>query len=351
MFKELKKFAKDTPIHVTMSEELQKSFAYAYSENTVVYYELDGNIDVYNDLILLNANDFNDIDDCIHTGKVIVDENPFAFELHVEKNDKIHFIPIKRKVVSVNTFVKSLAPFTKFYDIDNIHKEYRGIHISNGNMFATNSYVMRIIKSSIFDKQVNMVIDFNPIVDFIDIDTKKIKSTGMSLFAKKTNNDVTISTYNTKDDSILFLEYKGLSFINHSICKSELDFKYVDESSENLDSTIKVYKNDLYKVLNDLLGQSIKIPNKVKNAFVFEQIKEKLLVYPYVKFTNDRNVVKTINAQSNIDSRLVTNGENLLNILKLMTDEIVELQHNKESKICKITSKNSKEDYYIIFNV
>jgi len=104
--------------------------------------------------------------------------------------------------------------------------------------------------------------------------------------------------------------------------------------------------------LNNLLNEPIKDKNKVKNAFVFEQVDDKLLVYPYIKFKDDRgDILETVNAQSNIDTKLITNGENLLNVLKHINDEIIELKHNSESKICKISSKSSKEDYYLIFNV
>lgn len=347
MLNELKKFVNDNPIRVTMCEKTGKAYAYTFSGNTVAYYELDGNVDVYNDLILPNADEFDNIDDAIHSEGAIHDENPFDFYTGDCKFTE-------PKEVSANKFVKALAAFTKFYDVDNIHREYRGIHINNGNMFATDSYVMRIIESNVFDKDVNMVIDFNPMVSYMDINTKKIKTTGKSLFAtKKTKNDtVNISTYVKGEDEILKVEYKGLTFINHSICKSELDFDFIKKSTKNLDKSIKVYRNDLYKALNSLLGQSIKDPHKVKNAFVFEQVAEKMMIYPYIKFKEDRgDIIEVVNAQSNIDTKLVTNGENLLNVLKQIDDEIIELKHNAESKICKISSKTSKEDYYIIFNV
>ncbi len=347
MFKELKKFVKDNPIRVTVCEKTLISYAYTFSDNTVAYYILDDNIDVPNDLILPNADDFENIQDAINDDEnVIFDENPYDFYMgSIEIYDKAE--------VSANKFVKSLAGFTKFYDTDNIHSEYRGIHINDGNMFSTNSYVMRIIKSETFQKSTNLVIDFKPVVEYMGIDTKKIKSTGKSLFAAKTKNDnVKLSTYKKGDDDILHIEYKDLMFINHSICKSDLDFKFVENSSKNLDKTIKVYRKDLYKALNSLLNESIKDKNKVKNAFVFEQKDEKLLIYPYIKFKEDRgNILETVNAQSNIDTKLITNGENLLNILKQINDEIIELKHNSDSKICKITSKTSKEDYYLIFNV
>lgn len=347
MFNELKKFVNDNPIRVTMCEKTGKAYAYTFSGNTVAYYELDGNVDVYNDLILPNANDFDDINEAIHSEDAIYDENPFDFY-----TDDCQIS--EPKEVSANKFVKALASFTKFYDTDNIHREYRGIHINNGNMFATNSYVMRIVESNVFDKDVNMVIDFNPMVSYMDINTKKIKTTGKSLFAtKKSKNDsVVISTYVKGYDDILKVEYKGLTFINHSICKSELDFTFIKQSTKNLDKTIKVYKNDLYRALNNLLGQSIKDPNKVKNAFVFEQENDKILIYPYIKFTETRHtLIETVNSQSDFDTKLVTNGENLLNVLKQISDEIIEIKFNSESRISKISSKTSKEDYYIIFTV
>jgi len=346
MFKELKKFVDDNPIRVTVCEKTGIGYAYTFNGNTVAYYELDGNIDVYNDLILPNTNDFENIDDAIHSDGVIFDEYPYDFYIgDCEVSEP--------KQVSANQFVNALSTFTNFYDINNIHSEYRGIHIKDGNMFATNSYVMRIVKTATFDKSSNMVINFKPVVDFMNINTKKIKTTGKSLFDSKSKDDkVSISTYNKGGEDVLLIDYKGLTFRNHSICKSELDFQFIAESNKNLDKTIKVYRNDLYRALNNLLNEPIKDKNKVKNAFVFEQVDDKLLVYPYIKFKDDRgDILETVNAQSNIDTKLITNGENLLNVLKHINDEIIELKHNSESKICKISSKSSKEDYYLIFNV
>jgi len=190
MFKELKKFVDDNPIRVTVCEKTGIGYAYTFNGNTVAYYELDGNIDVYNDLILPNANDFENIDDAIHSDGVIFDEYPYDFYIgDCEVSEP--------KQVSANQFVNALSTFTNFYDINNIHSEYRGIHIKDGNMFATNSYVMRIVKTATFDKSSNMVINFKPVVDFMNINTKKIKTTGKSLFDSKSKDDkVSISTYN-----------------------------------------------------------------------------------------------------------------------------------------------------------
>lgn len=346
MYKELLKFSEENPIRVTVCEKTSLSYAYTFNDNSVIYYELDGNVDVYNDLILPNANEYNNIDDAIHSESAVHDENPYDFS-NIDNSVS--------KEVSANKFIKAISAFNKFYDENNIHKEYRGIHIKDNKMFATNAFVMRIVETSIFDKDVNMVIDFKPVVEYMDIDANKIKTTGKSLWdTKKTKNEnIKLSTYSKDGDDVLHIEYKGLTFINHSLCKSELDFSFIENATKNLDSSIKVHKKQLYKAVNTLLGTSIKDSNKVKNALVFEQADGKTLsIYPYIKFTEGvGDHVEYVNAQSNVKNKMITNGENLLNILKSIPDEVVEMKYNKESSISKISSTKSKEDYYAIFNV
>tara|TARA_Y100001937_G_C7092658_1_gene318506 strand:- start:124 stop:1164 length:1041 start_codon:yes stop_codon:yes gene_type:complete len=346
MYKELLKLSEENPIRVTMCEKTSLSYAYTFNDNSVIYYELDGNVDVYNDLILPNANEYDNINDAIHSESAIHDENPYDFS-NIDNSVS--------KEVSANKFVKALSTFNNFYDENNIHKEYRGIHIKDGKMFATNAFVMRIVETTVFDKDINMVIDFKPILEYMDINVNKIKTTGKSLWdTKKTKNEnVKLSTYSKDGDDVLQIEYKGLTFVNHSLCKSELNFSFIEKASKNLDSSIKVYKKQLYNAVNNILGTPIKNSNKVKNALVFEQADGKTLsIYPYIKFEDGISYcVEYVNAQSNIKDKMITNGENLLNILKSIPDEVIEIKYNNETNISKISSTKSKEDYYAIFNV
>ena len=345
MFKELQKIAKENEntIRVATCEKTLKSYAYIFINNTVVYYILDDEIDAYNDVIIPNISSFDNIEDAIHSDNAIFDETPFDFYQNETENN--------HSIVSKNNFVKTISPFYKFCDENNIRNEYRGIHINNGKIIATNGYIMRMVDSTIFDKNINIVVDFKPILDYININPTKIKNVGKPLWNNSKSQKDSVKIITPSNGDYIHFEYNGLIFINHVFCKSQLDFTHIRKASDNLDISLKIYKQDLYKSINNILSNSTNEHKYIKNVLVFEQVNNKLMIYPYNKFNDDiGNNVEYVNIHSDLSKKLVINGLYLMNILKDITVDILEIHINSKSNISKIQSNKLKEEYYLIFN-
>ena len=335
MLNELKKFAKNSPIYVTVDEKLSLPFAYAYVGNTIAYYQLDGNIDVYNDLIIPSDKEYSNIEDAIHSDYVSHDETPFEFAFDKES------MPTS---ISANNFTKAVSQFTKFYDVEDYRTELTGLHVRRGTLFASDSRIMRLKKSNTFPSNTDMIIDVNPLVDYLGVNVRKVKSVGMSLFnSNKIKNDMLdISVINKNGDDALRVKHKNLTFIIISTGKSKVSFDFIGTMKPT--HTIVVHRESLIKNLTKLINNPSTDSDAIKDYVRF-RLHDKLEMSNYI-YHKDGEDISKMNykcLESSKEIKFVLDASNLLVLLKTVKDSNIQLRYDSHGNIARIFSDSSSD--------
>ena len=337
MLKELKKFAKENPIHVTVSEKDLKSYAYAYDGNTIAYYELSKDIDVYNDLIIPSDKVYDDIGKVLHSEGILFDDTPFDFV--VDKESSI-------TLVSANNFTKSVHDFTKYYAVDDYRTELSGLHVRSGTLFASDSIIMRLKHTNSFPKNSNMIIDINPIVEYLGVNVRKVKPVGKSLFAtkKSKNDDLEMSVVTKKGEESLKLKSNKLTFIITSMGKSSLSFDLIKKIKTT--HIITLHRESLISKITNLLSNQPKNSDSIKNMVRF-RLEGKLSMSNY----KDEETTETMNCKCETQPlfkdkiQFVLNAYKLLVLLKSVTDSEIQLHYEDSNNggITRVVSSTNKD--------
>jgi len=327
MFNELKKLSKNSPVYI--KQESFNTYVYTYVGNTIVYY-IDNSIVINNPIEIPSIDNFNNIEDSIKDSKI--DETPFTFEFDTESS---------KFSISPTNFVKAISQFTKFYNIEDYRTELTGLHIRKGMLFASDATIMRLKKSKTFPESANMIIDVNPLVDYLDISTRNIKSSGMSLFgSNKVNNEVLELSTVTKDgNDALKVTHKSLTFVIISIGKSVLNFDYIKQSS--FSHKVILHRETLIKKLTDLLNSPSNNDDAIRDYVRFT-FKDKLELTNYIYYQKGEIILsipyRCLENTSGLEFTL--NASKLLILLKVLKDSEIELRYDISGNITRIFSNS-----------
>jgi hypothetical protein len=329
MFSELKKFSGNNPVFLLPSGN--KLFVYTYVGNTIGYYSTN-EVSIESALEIPNISLYNSLEEILESDESIVDETPFDFDFdnETESNE-----------ISANNFVKAVSEFTKFYNTDDYRPELTGLHIRKGTLFASDATIMRLKKTKTFPDTVNMIVDVNPLVDYLGINTRNIKTTGKSLFGSKAvvNDMLNISTVTKDDNDSLKIDYKNLSFLCISVGKSNLSFEFIKTIKPT--HYIKLHRKTLIKNLTQLVNNPSTNSDAIRDYVRFT-IDGNLSLTNFVYYDNDKTVLEmNCNCEDNVS--FVLHANKLMTILKTLTDSQVEIQYMRFGNITRIISENSKD--------
>ena len=337
MFKELKKLAKTNPIYV--KNENNNNYIYTYIGNTIAYY-IDNSFVVLMSQEITSIVEYDNIEDAIaNEGKP--DDAPFKFEFDTES---------PKTTITPSNFVKAISQFTKFYNTEDYRTELTGLHIRKGTLFASDATIIRLKKTKTFPKDANMIIDVNPVIDYLALGNKKLKSKGKSLFAAKEKSDnLEMSTVTKDGNNALKLTHKNLTFVVISIGNSTLNFDYIKKNK--FTHEVLVHRETLIKSLTELLNNP-STNSDAKKEMVRFTLKNKLQLSNYIYYKQGEQVINihyTTPSEQDNEIFFVLNAVKLLTILKVMTNEKVIFKHDINGTVTRLTSeKDNNEDLLLI---
>ena len=333
MLKQLLKFSDSSSIFIS------SNYAYSYNGNTVAYFKIDTNIE--DSIEIPDAKDYQTIEECINSKKKKKDDTPFTFDFDSETTPK---------EISSNQFVKMVSMFTKYYNKDDYRPELTGLHIRNGVLFASDSIIMRLRRTEMFGKDTNMIVDVNPILDYIGIEAKKIKSTSKSLFASKKikNDNIILSSVSKDGNDALKIKYKDLNFIVISIGESKVSFEFIKKI--NPTDKIKFQRKDLINNITTLLNEEIDYNKDYVKDYIRFNLKGDLELSNYVYYKNGHKIVKGRydNQSDNKIESFTLNGNKLLTILKTIESDIVYIHYDENGHITKVTPDSKTDELLLI---
>ncbi len=332
-FVNLKKLSKKQPVYV--KTENDNTYIYTYVGNTIAYY-IDNSFDLKEPIEIESLDEYSNINSAIEKSKK--DEDPFTFDFDTESE------PTN---ISSTNFVKSISQFTKFYNTEDYRTELTGLHVRNGNIFASDATIMRLKKSQTFPSECNMIIDVNPIVEYLGINKNKIKSTGKSLFAvaNKKSDTLHLSVVTKDGNDALKVTHEDLNFIVISIGKSNLNFEFVKGIKPT--HNITVHRESFINQLNKLIKVPETNDDAVKN-YVRLNCKDELEMTNYVYYKNGSNILNMpykskFSKSHGKNVEIILNAEKLLVSLKVITDDYITLNYEHCGHISRITSDNTKD--------
>lgn len=328
MFKKFKEFAGNRPVYATPNGS--NTTIYSYNGNTIAYIDYAQTID--GSLVFGSIQKCSSIED-IFKLESKKDEEPFNFEAVDIKTNK-------EKITSTK-LVKMFSSFSKFYDTESNRTELSGVHIKSGTLFATDAFIMKLSKNDFFTSFNNMVVDINPMMDYLDINSKKISNTNKSLFKSNTvkNDDITIGYIDNEKNSGLYLEIDSLKFLVISICPSELDFSFVKNFKPKY--KVEVHTQTLLREISKLIDLE-KVDIDTSKDMIRLDVSDKLKVSLY-EYGGETSIYTEIPCKSNSTESFCINGRRLTQLLKEIKDTKVTLYVNEEKRMLRINSENTKD--------
>lgn len=330
MFNKFKKLSNNNKVYIKTENSI--TYIYTYIGNTVSYY-IDNNISCERPLEISSLTNFSNIKDALNSKDIINDDAPFVFDFDTES---------PKTSMSPSNFVKAISEFTKFYNTEDYRTELTGLHIRKGNIFASDSVLMRLKKSKTFPEDANMIIDVNPLLDYLDINTRKIKSKGKALFSSKkvSTDNIILSTVTKDGNDALKVEYDNLTFITISIGKSILSFDFI--KSINPTHKISLHRETLIKKLTELVNNPSD-NSDAKKGFVRFVFGEKLELSNFIYYIKGERTLEISYKKSGDSSDLefVLDANKLLIILKILKDSQIQIGYDVNGNISRITSETS----------
>lgn len=328
MFKKFKEFADKRPVYIT-----KEGRVYSYNGNTIAYFDISDKLkeSINSNMAFTSIEKCSSIEDILKLDSK-VDEEPFSFDFDIK---------IYPEKVTSTKLVKIFSSFNKFYNTESFRTELSGIHVKGGSIFATDSYILKLSKIDLVGKDANMVIDINPMLDYLDINTKKIASTNKSLFKSNAvkNDEITIGYIDSKTDSGLYLNIDGLNFLIISICESNLDFSYIKNFKPN--NKLTVHTQNLLKEVSKILENPTQDKLDICKDMVKFDVSDKLNISIY-EYTGESTISTILGTKANSNDVFVVNGRRLIEMLKEIKDSTVDITLNKEKTMLRINSQTNK---------
>lgn len=331
----LKKFLeKSTDKNVYITKCNDKSIVYGYNGNTICYFE--------NPSILEYPDKFFPVSElgkgikidnkALKSIKGEVDETPFNFDYSILSTEEM----------PTNKLVKIFTSFSKFYDTNSFRVTTSGVHVKKGVLFATDAFMLKLSKMTLLEDS-NMVIDINPVLGYLDINSKKIKSTAKSLFKSPTlkNDSISISLLDTSEGSAMLVNNKGTKFIINSLAESSLDFSFIKAFKPHF--KFKVHRKNFITTMNNLLNRELETPIDTKPNMVRFNMQDKLILsrFEYNGMSSVNDTILYSNQTEHSDN-FVLDGERVANMLKEISDDSVLIEVSADKKMVRFRSEDNK---------
>jgi hypothetical protein len=333
----LKKFiSKSDTNDIFITKSGEKTIVYSYNGNTVCYYESPTDLEVSD--VYFPVSDLGDnvlTKQIVKNIKTTKDEAPFIFEFSVEGVEEIQ----------TNKLVKVFSSFSKFYDTESFRTVTSGVHIRQGVLFATDAVVLKLSKLKLLGVASNMVVDVNPVLSFLDINAKKIKSVGKSLFKAKTikNDTLTLGHITLpEDNSAMWVGTDTVSFVINSLADSSLDFSFIKQFRPFFQ--LRVHRDKMIAELNNLINLKEEVEIDTMPNMVKFTLSDKLTIslFEYNGEVNHKVVLPYENV-SKEEGTFVLDATKLIILLKELDDSSVLIDVTKKKDMCKLKSEDSKD--------
>lgn len=329
----LKKFSNNGCIYITKLEN--KNIIYSYNENNIAFIEVDY-FGTDEPIEIKNTKGVETVLDLVEllkdNSKYNLDAEPFDFNVDIKVTDTDF---------NLNNLSNLVNSFKGYYKDDSLNPEYTGIHFRKSNVFATNGSVLKLFKSTILGDDVNLVLDLLPIVNSLDLDTRKIKNVGKSLFQSKSKINNIIGYAYKNDEPIFYLKTESLSY--YSICKCYSTLNFSKMTTFNKDVICKLHKEKIKSILQKYENVDLFDIDTRKDTILLDFTENNLSIYVYDYQGNhlllDKMPVKCnksfdITVDISLLSMIINDIQN--NELSLYIDEFSKIINFKENETNKV---------------